>query len=85
MPVGVRQVSVGLVALIKLSTVIRAGRMVSFHSFLNKLTGFLLFLFPLTAGRVDISISAAVITVIALTAALHEAYSVIHTENVVKI
>ncbi|MDY4799152.1 MAG: hypothetical protein SO157_07410 [Bullifex sp.] len=82
---GVRQVSVGVVALIKLSTVIRAGRMVSFHSFLNKLTGFLLFLFPLTVTRVNVSVSAAVITVIALAAALHEAYSVVHAENVVKI
>ena len=78
-------VSVGGIALIKLSTLIRAGRMVSFHSVLNKLTGFVLFLFPLTVGRVDISISAAVITVIALAAALHEAYSVVHAENVVKI
>ncbi len=78
-------IAVAVIALIKLFTMIRMGKLIAVHSGMNKLTGFLLFLFPLTIKRVDVSLSAAVITVIAFAAALHESNSVIHRKNVVKI
>lgn len=44
------------------------------HTFLNKLTGFLLFLMPLTMAFMDISINAAVVCAIAFSAAIQEGY-----------
>ena len=44
------------------------------HTFLNKLTGLLLFLMPLTISFIDTTLNAAVICAAALPAAIQEGY-----------
>lgn len=44
------------------------------HTFLNKLTGFLLFLLPLTMSFIDNTFNAAVICAVAFPAAIQEGY-----------
>ncbi|MGN0906446.1 MAG: CDP-alcohol phosphatidyltransferase family protein [Bullifex sp.] len=78
-------IAVVIIALIKLFTMLRVRKLVAVHSVLNKITGVLLFLFPMTVGLIDVTVSAAVISVIAFAAALHESYSVIHGHDVVKV
>jgi len=51
-------------------------KLVAVHSMLNKLTGFLLFLFPLTWPFIDYRYGAAVVCVVATFAALEEGYRV---------
>ena len=46
--------------------------LVSFHSRMNKATGFLLFLFPLTLDIIDLKYSAAIVCIAATCAAIHE-------------
>ncbi|MBR2666872.1 MAG: CDP-alcohol phosphatidyltransferase family protein [Oscillospiraceae bacterium] len=46
------------------------------HSVMNKVTGGVLFLFPLTLTFIDPKYSAAVVCVVATAAALHEGYRV---------
>lgn len=44
------------------------------HTFLNKLTGLLLFLFPLTISFMDTTLNASIICAAALSAAIQEGY-----------
>ena len=44
------------------------------HTVLNKITGVLLFIFPFTLGKIDLSVSAVALCVLASAAALDEAF-----------
>ena len=50
------------------------GRILFEHTVLNKLTGFLLFLLPLTLSSLNPTVSTAVICITALSAAIQEGY-----------
>lgn len=69
-----------IIASIKLSNIIcgllRKKSLISVHSILNKITGFALFLFPLTIQLVELKYSLTVICLIATFAALQEGYYV---------
>ena len=47
-------------------------KLVAFHSRMNKATGFLLFLVPLTLDIIDLKYSAAIVCIVATCAAIHE-------------
>lgn len=69
---------IGVIALIKLVNIvigfIRQKEFISVHSVMNKVTGGLLFVFPLTLTWIDLRYSAAVICAVATTAAVYEGY-----------
>lgn len=69
---------IGVIALIKLVNIvigfIRQKEFISVHSVMNKVTGGLLFVFPLTLTWNDLRYSAAVICAVATTAAVYEGY-----------
>lgn len=60
------------IALIKLSTIIKNRGIVDYHSVLNKVTGSLLFLLPLTIQVTNITYNSALICLIATVAAIEE-------------
>ena len=53
---------------------IRQKQFIAVHSLINKVTGGLLFIFPLTLAVIDLKCSAAVVCVIATIAAAYEGY-----------
>ena len=55
---------------------LRQKRLISVHSVLNKLTGGLLFAFPLTLAFIDVRCGAAVVCTVATVAAVHEGWLV---------
>ena len=69
---------IGIVALIKVTNIVvgyhRQKEFISVHSIINKVTGVLLFLFPLTLKFIDLKISAVIVCVVATAAAVHEGY-----------
>ena len=69
---------IGIIALIKVINIISGfivqKRFVSVHSTMNKVTGLLLFVFPLTLSFVDFKYSAAVICIFATFAAIQEGH-----------
>ena len=69
-----------VIAIIKFSSItagyIRQKKLVSVHSVLNKATGLLLFVFPLTLAFMDLRCSAAVICMAATAAAIQEGITV---------
>lgn len=70
-----------IIAIVKLGNVawglLRRKSLISVHSPLNKLTGFLLFLFPLTIQFVELKYSVIAISIIATLAAVQESYYVV--------
>lgn len=68
----------GIVAIIKVTNIIvgyiRQKEFVSVHSIINKATGGLLFLFPMTITFINLKISAVIVCVVATAAAIHEGY-----------
>jgi len=68
----------GIVAIIKVTNIIvgyiRQKEFVSVHSIINKATGGLLFLFPMTITFINLKISAVIVCVVATAAAIHERY-----------
>ena len=66
------------IALIKLFNIIfvfvRKKKLISIHSVLNKITGFALFLLPLTLTFVETTYSVATICVLATFAVMQEVY-----------
>ena len=73
-----------VIAIIKFSSItagyIRQKKLVSVHSVLNKATGLLLFVFPLTLAFMDLRYSAAVVCMAATAAAIQEGFTV-HEKN----
>ena len=69
---------IGIIALIKginiISGYIVQKRFVSVHSTMNKVTGLLLFVLPLTVTFLDLKYSAAVVCIIATFAAVQEGH-----------
>ena len=69
---------IAVIAVIKAANIavgfIRRKGFVSVHSVMNKVTGGLLFVFPLTPAFIDLRYSAAVVCTIATIAAVHEGY-----------
>ena len=66
------------IALIKAANIvsgfIRNKKLVSVHSAMNKITGGLLFFFPLTPGLVELKYSAVIVCSIATVSAIQEGY-----------
>ena len=73
-----------VIAIIKFSSItagyIRQKKLVSVHSVLNKATGLLLFVFPLTLAFMELRYSAAVVCMAATAAAIQEGFTV-HEKN----
>ena len=67
---------IGLIACLKLFNIVYGylvhKRFVAIHSVINKATGFLLFLFPLTLNFIEQKYSAIVLCLVATCAAIHE-------------
>ena len=69
---------IAVIAVIKLRNIavgyLKQKKFAAVHSVLNKVTGGLLFLFPLTLTFIDLKYSAAVVCVVAAAAAVYEGY-----------
>jgi len=69
---------IGIIAAIKGANIVagyvRNKALMSVHSLINKVTGVMLFLFPLTLLLIDLKYSAVVVCVVATVAAVHEGY-----------
>ena len=69
---------VAVIAIIKFSSItagyIRQKEFISVHSIMNKVTGGLLFVFPLTLAFIDLRYSAAVVCMAATAATIQEGY-----------
>lgn len=67
---------IAVIAIIKirniLSCLIRNGQFISLHTYLNKVTGVLLFLFPFTLSFIEITYSSAVVSFMATLAVVYE-------------
>ena len=79
---------IGIIALIKVINVISGlvvqKRFVSVHSTMNKVTGLLLFVFPLTITFLDLKYSAAVVCIFATFAAIQEGHFIRTTHSQLK-
>ena len=73
-----------LIAVIKMINLISGyvirKKMVVLHTVMNKVTGILLFVLPLTLAAIDLKISGAVVSAVATFAAIQEGH-LIRTEN----
>ena len=69
---------IGIIALIKLGNValgfIRTKKFISPHTVLNKVTGLLLFLLPVTIRFVDLTYTLPIVCTLVTVAAIHEVY-----------
>ena len=69
---------IGIIALIKIINIISGfvvqKRFVSVHSIMNKTTGLLLFIFPLTISFIDLKYTSAVVCIFATFAAIQEGH-----------
>ena len=69
---------ISVIAIIKLVNIatgyIRQKEFVAVHTVINKVTGGLLFIFPLTLAFIDLKYSAAVVCAVATIAAAYEGY-----------
>ena len=69
---------IGIIAMIKLGNVVwgfvRTKKLISPHTVLNKVTGLLLFLLPVTISFVDLTYTLPIVCTIATVAAIHEVY-----------
>jgi len=74
-----------LIAIIKIVSIFtnyrQRGELLAAHTILNKLTGALLFLLPLSLSLVDIAYSAALVCIVATVAAVGEARFVLCPEE----
>ena len=69
---------IGVIAMVKLGNVIWgficAKKLISPHTVLNKVTGLLLFLLPLTISFIDLTYTLPIVCTVATVAAIHEVY-----------
>ena len=69
---------IGIIAMIKLGNVVwgfvRTKKLISPHTVLNKITGLLLFLLPVTISFVDLTYTLPIVCTLATFAAMHEWY-----------
>ncbi len=77
--------SISIVFILKITTVIRrfvlAQQFVLKHTFMNKLTGVLLFLLPLSFSFVEIEYSAGIVCTVAFISAIQELITVVPNNN----
>lgn len=70
-----------IIAIVKIGNIIWNficnKQLLSKHTFLNKVTGFLLFLFPLTLDFIEPKLSSLIVCFIAMFATLHETHDII--------
>ena len=75
----------GVIATIKISTIILGyvsqKKFISLHTTMNKATGLLLFLLPLTISLVELKYTAIVVCSVATVSAMHEGYLTIKTND----
>ena len=71
----------GIIASVKISNIILGyvskKQFISFHTVMNKATGLLLFLFPLTVTFVDVKYSAVAVCLLATFAAVQEGFYIV--------
>ena len=76
-----------MVALIKIFNIafvfVRKKKLISIHSALNKITGFVLFLLPLTLTFVENTYSIATICVLATIAVMQEIYLIANGQEII--
>ena len=69
---------IGIIAMMKLGNVawgfVRTKKLISPHTLLNKITGLLLFLLPVTISFIDLTYTLPIVCTLATVAAMHEAY-----------
>ena len=69
---------IGIIAMIKLGNAawgfVRTKKFISHHTVLNKVTGLLLFLLPVTISFVDLTYTLPIVCAVATVAAIHEVY-----------
>ena len=69
---------IGVIAMMKLGNVawgfVRTKKLISPHTVLNKVTGLLLFLLPVTLSFVDLTYTLPIVCIVATIAARHEWY-----------
>ncbi len=69
---------IGMIAMIKLGNAawgfVRTKKLISPHTLLNKITGLLLFLLPVTISFVDPTYTLPIVCAVATVAAIHEVY-----------
>ena len=69
---------IGIIAMIKLGNAawgfVRTKKLISPHTVLNKITGLLLFLLPVTISVVDLTHTLPIVCAVATVAAIHEVY-----------
>ena len=69
---------IGVIAVIKLGNAawgfVRTKKLVSPHTVLNKITGLLLFLLPVTISFVDLTYTLPIVCTLVTVAAIHEVY-----------
>ena len=69
---------IGIIAMIKLGNAawrfVRTKELISPHTVLNKITGLLLFLLPVTISFVDLTHTLPIVCTVATVAAIHEVY-----------
>ena len=69
---------IGIIAMIKFGNAalgfVRTKKLISPHTLLNKITGLLLFLLPVTVIFIELSYTLPIVCIVATVAAIHEAY-----------
>ena len=65
---------IGIIAMIMLGKFIRTKKLISPHTVLNKVTGLLLFLLPVTISFVDLTYALTIVCTVATVATIHEVY-----------
>ena len=69
---------IGIIAMIKFGNVawgfVRTKKLISLHTVLNKITGLLLFLLPVTIRFVDLTYTLPIVCTVTTVAAIHEVY-----------
>jgi CDP-diacylglycerol--glycerol-3-phosphate 3-phosphatidyltransferase len=78
----------GVIAVIKTSNIIwgyvSKKQFISLHTIMNKITGLLLFLFPLTISFVELKYTAIVVCIVATFSAIQEGFYIITTTDLWK-
>ena len=76
---------IAVIAIVKFTNIIwgfiRRKKLVDYHTFLNKTTGLLLFLLPLTLQFIVLTYSLAVVCTMATIAAIGEGYNIIKVND----
>ena len=76
---------IAVIAIIKFANIvfgfIRIKKLVDYHTVLNKITGLLLFLLPLTLQYIEPTYSFAIVCIMATIAAIQECYYTIKTND----